>query len=332
MTRIIATVGPSSRTPQVLQSLQTAGVAIFRLNFSHGDFEWHKESIDRIRAHCPNAKIMLDTDGPSIRSGDLELPMSINLGDTITLVTRLEDQNPQTNHLFVNHAGFCNDVEPGTIIALDSAMIMLRVESVSNGNIVTMALGSGTIGSRRHVNLVQKDVSLPNLTPKDLEDIKFGIENGVDLIALSFVRNKETVEEAKKLVASLGAPHIPIYSKIETQSGLDNLEEIAILSDGIMVARGDLGVETPLEHLPTQQKKIIKTSKKYGIPVIVATEMLESMIKNPRPTRAEVSDIALAVWEGVDYVMLSGETAAGKYPLEAVMTMQKIVNATTSDY
>lgn len=332
MTKIIATIGPSSRTPEVVSELYAAGVSIFRLNFSHGDFEWHGFSIDLIRKNCPGAKIMLDTDGPSIRSGDLVSPLVVNMGDTLTLVTKQEDQNPDTMHLYVNHAGFHNDVEVGTLIALDSAMIMLKVEKIEGSTIVTTVLGSGTISSRRHVNLVQKDVSLPNLTEKDHADIAFGVKHGVDLIALSFVRNKETVAEAKALVSSLGAPHMPLYSKIETQSGLDNLEEIAIVSDGIMVARGDLGVETPFEQLPAQQKKIIKISKKYGIPVIVATEMLESMIKNPRPTRAEVSDIALAVWEGADYVMLSGETAAGKYPLEAVKMMKKVVDATTSEY
>ncbi len=332
MTKIIATVGPSSRTPEVITALYTSGVSIFRLNFSHGDFEWHQFSINLIREHCPNAKIMLDTDGPSIRTGDLEAPMSLTEGDELTLVTNPFSQNPATNHLFVNHTGICNDVKVGDKISLDSGMITLEVLEIKNASLVTKILNSGTITSRRHLNLIQKDVSLPNITPKDHEDIRFGITAGVDLIALSFVRDRATVDEAKTILKEMGAPHMPIYSKIETQSGLDNLEEIVIASDGIMVARGDLGVETPLEEIPTQQKKIIKTSKKYGIPVIVATEMLESMIKNPRPTRAEVSDIALAVWEGADYVMLSGETAAGKYPVESVKIMKKIVDATTSEY
>lgn len=332
MTKIIATIGPSSRTPEVMIALEKAGVSIFRLNFSHGDFAWHKESIDLIRAHCPNTKIMLDTDGPSIRTGDLTLPIALKAGDTLTLVTDETLSNPIENKIFVNHAGLIHDVQVGDKIALDSAMITLEVLSIEEKSITTKIYNDGVITSRRHVNLIQKDVSLPNLTPKDHADIAFGVQEKIDIIALSFVRNKETVEEAKTMLASLGSPHIPIYSKIETQSGLDNLDAIAIVSDGIMVARGDLGVETPLENLPTQQKKIIKTSKKYGIPVIVATEMLESMIKNPRPTRAEVSDIALAVWEGADYVMLSGETAAGKYPLIAVQTMKKIVDATTSEY
>jgi len=332
MTRIIATIGPASKTPEIIKSLSLSGVSIFRLNFSHGDFAWHQESINIIRENCPNAKIMLDTDGPSIRTGDLDEPMFLKKDEILTLVLKKEEEDPSKKKIFINHSGFYKDVQSSDKIALDSGMIILQVVDIIGTSVVTKVLNSGTIGSRRHLNLIQKDVSLPNLTPKDYKDIEFGISAGIDIIALSFVRNKETVEEAKSFVKKLGFPHIPLYSKIETQSGIDNLEEIAIVSDGIMVARGDLGVETPLENLPTQQKKIIKIAKKYGIPVIVATEMLESMIKNPRPTRAEVSDIALAVWEGADYVMLSGETAAGAYPIESVKVMKKIVDATTSEY
>lgn len=324
MTKIIATIGPATQDPQMLQDLYKAGVNVFRLNFSHGDHSWHQKSIEMIKKHVPEAQIMLDTDGPSMRTGDLAEPMNVQIGDTLSFVIKESSQDPANGCLYVNHVGFVNDVKPGDLVAIDSAMIMVEVLSVETDRVLTKVLNHGSISSRRHLNLIQKDVSLPNITDRDFADLRFGVQAGVDFVALSFVRNKETLDAYRALTAEMGRPELPVYSKIETQSGLDNLEDIVKLSDGIMVARGDLGVETPIDELPTRQVEIITMCKKYNKPVIVATEMLESMAKSPRPTRAEVSDVTLAVWEGADFVMLSGETAMGKYPLETVRIMKQI--------
>lgn len=327
MTRIIATLGLASNSAECITKLMHAGVDIFRLNFSHGDHDWHKKTIQLIKTHAPQTKILLDTKGPEMRTGILKHPITIHKGDLFTLVFSESEQNPETKSVFVNHPNLPNDIEVGDMLSLDSGLIDLQVCSVQKDQVETTALHSGKIHSKRHLNLIGKDVSLPTLTQHDKSDIQFGIENGVDIIALSFLRKSKGIIQTREILTQYGKPDIQVYAKIESQAGIDNLEDIAHHADGLMVARGDLGVETPLEFVPYKQKQIIETAHSFGIPVIVATEMLHSMIQNPRPTRAEVSDVMLAVWQGATYVMLSGESASGKYPVESVQIMKKIIDA-----
>lgn len=333
-TKIIATLGPSSNTPRVIKELKDAGVEYFRLNFSHGNHEWHKKTIATIKKVSPNTPIILDTKGPEMRTGDMpeHFPEVIVATNDILLLTGEKNlQNPEKNILFVNHPNLVNDVNSGDILSIDSGLIETRVESISADKqyITTKILHGGKISSRRHVNLVQKDVSLPTITSHDEEDIRFGLQNGIDIIALSFLRCKTGVETVKNIITEeLGDKNtIKIWGKIESKEGVKNSSEIAQIADGLMVARGDLGVETPLEEVPYRQREILAAAQKHSITGIVATEMLESMTKNLRPTRAEVSDVALAVWEGANAVMLSGETANGKYPVETVQIMKKIIRA-----
>lgn len=327
MTGIIATLGITSDSAECITKLAQAGVDIFRLNFSHGDYSWHKKTIELIKTHAPHTKILLDTKGPEMRTGVLKKPLKINKEEVLTLVFSEAEQNPETKSIFVNHPNLPNDIAPGDMLSLDSGLIDLRVESVHKDRVLTLPLHSGRIYSKRHLNLIGKDISLPTLTNHDKEDIRFGIENGIDIIALSFLRKSEGIVQTRNILAEYGKPDIQVYAKIESQAGMDNLEDIARHADGLMVARGDLGIETPLELVPYKQKHIIETAQSFGIPAIVATEMLHSMIQKPRPTRAEVSDVMLAVWQGAHYVMLSGESASGKYPVESVHMMKKIIDA-----
>lgn len=327
MTNIIATIGPASSTAEQIQSLYDAGAKIFRLNFSHGDHSWHKKIIQTIKKVAPSSQIMLDTKGPEMRTGDLEKDLSLKKNELLTLVIQESDQDPTLNKIFVNHPGIINDVSPGDKLSLDSGLIELEVQEVFPTKVITKILHSGQIQSRRHLNLVEKDVSLPTLTNQDIADIEFGLQQNIDIIALSFTRKSDGILSTKELIKKNGKAEVKIFAKIESKAGIDNLEDIATHADGLMVARGDLGVETPLELVPHKQKHIINIAKEKNIPVIVATEMLDSMTQKPRPTRAEVSDTMLAVWQGADYVMLSAETAAGKYPLQTVLTMKKIIES-----
>ncbi len=337
MTKIVATLGLVSETKDKILALANAGVEIFRLNFSHGSHEWHKKCIETIRSVKPNAIIMLDTKGPEMRTGDIfdengnPTFFPITKGEILELVSKFEEQNVFLNKnkkLFINHENFADDVTIGDVIALNSGLQNLKVIDVNRDTkiITTEVLQSGKIKSRRHVNLVGKDVSLLTTTEVDKNDIIFGVEQGIDCIAMSFVRHASDIEYVQNICKKY-TKIIKIYAKIETQEAMNNLEEITEISDGLMVARGDLGVETPFETVPQKRKKIIAMAKKYKKEVIVATEMLESMITKPRPTRAEVSDIALAVWQEADYTMLSGETAAGNFPVESVQVMKKVIDA-----
>ncbi len=356
MTKIIATLGLVSDSKEKILELANAGVEIFRLNFSHGSHEWHKKCIETIRSVKPNSIIMLDTKGPEIRTGDIQdingksSFFTITKGEILKLVSTIEEQdvffeksdtkntknttNTKNKKLFINHKNFANDVVVGDIIALNSGLQNLKVINVNTDKkiITTQVLQSGKIKSRRHVNLVGKDVSLLTTTEIDKSDIIFGLEQGINCIAMSFVRHASDIEYVKNICKQYknkknNDKTIKIYAKIETQEAMNNLEEIAKISDGLMVARGDLGVETPFEFVPAKRKKILKIGKKYNCEVIVATEMLESMITKPRPTRAEVSDITFAVWQEADYTMLSGETAAGDFPVESVRVMKKVIDA-----
>ncbi|MFE6799963.1 pyruvate kinase [Paenibacillus chitinolyticus] len=327
-TKIVCTIGPASESKENLKKLVTAGMNVMRLNFSHGDFEEHGGRIKNIRAACEelggrNVSILLDTKGPEIRLGKLkEEPIELAAGEMITLTT--EEVLGDRERVSVTYEGLAEDVKPGDTILIDDGLIGLTVEAVQGNDIKCRIVNSGPIKSKKGVNVPGVSISLPGITEKDANDIIFGIEQGIDFIAASFVRKASDVLEIRELLERHNASHIQIISKIENQEGVDNLDEILEVSDGLMVARGDLGVEIPPEDVPVVQKQMIKKCNLVGKPVITATMMLDSMQRNPRPTRAEASDVANAVFDGSDAVMLSGETAAGKYPVEAVETMSRI--------
>lgn len=327
-TKIVCTIGPASESVDVLEKLVKNGMNVARLNFSHGSHEEHLKKIKTIkrirRKHNIPLAIMLDTKGPEIRIGEFDKKeYFLKPDDIFTLTTR--DIIGNQNIVSVSYKGLANDVEKDTIISIDDGLIQLKVLEVKNGtDIVCSVLNNGVISDHKGVNLPGRTTNLPSITPKDVDDIKFGIENGIDMIAASFIRKKEDIFDIRKVLEDHGGEDILIISKIESQEGVDNIDEIIENSDGIMVARGDLGVEIRTELIPLVQKEIIRKCNKAAKPVITATQMLDSMQRNPRPTRAETTDVANAIIDGTDCVMLSGETAAGKYPIEAVKTMRDI--------
>lgn len=328
MVHIIATIGPASESETTLRRMIRAGANVFRLNFSHGSYEWHESVFRRIRSITKDIPIILDTKGPEIRTGDIEHPLILGKDSVLTLTTVLKNQSPEEHTIFVSSPTLPNDVQKGDFIALDTGLILLEVISKNETEILTKVQNHGRLGSRKHVNLVGKNVSLPTLTQKDKEDLAFGARLGVDGIALSFTRTQEDILLTKRLFHEYGGKkEIAVWAKIESPEGIKNSEEIAHSADALMVARGDLGIETPAEEIPERQIEILRIAKKYKKKAIVATEMLESMLERSRPTRAEVSDITLAVWEGADYIMLSGETASGRHPIECVKAMRKIADA-----
>lgn len=327
-TKIVCTIGPSSESPEILEELINSGMNVARLNFSHGTHEEHLAKIKSIRKvrrklNAPVA-IMLDTKGPEIRTGNFNVDeVYLKPDDVFTLTTR--DVEGTEDIVSVSYEGLPNDVEVGSNIYIDDGLVQLEVTEIVDGtDVVCKVLNTGILSNHKGVNLPGSKTNLPSLTPKDIDDIKFGIENDIDFIAASFVRKKEDVYDIRKVLEDHGGEHIKIISKIESQEGVDNIEEIIEASDGIMVARGDLGVEIRTELIPIVQKEIIRKANKAAKPVITATQMLDSMIRNPRPTRAETTDVANAIIDGTDCVMLSGETAGGKYPVEAVRTMRNI--------
>ncbi|MFX3635270.1 MAG: pyruvate kinase [Candidatus Pristimantibacillus sp.] len=326
-TKIVCTIGPSSESLENTKKLIKAGMNVARLNFSHGDFEEHGNRIKNIRQ--ANAElgtsvaVLLDTKGPEIRLGKLkEEPIELVQGEAITLTT--EEILGDITRIPVSYSNLPNDVEVGSTILIDDGLIGLTVEGINGTEILCRIVNSGQIKSRKGVNVPGVNISLPGITEKDANDIIFGIGQGIDFIAASFVRKASDVLEIRELLERHNASHIQIISKIENQQGVDNLDEILELSDGLMVARGDLGVEIPAEEVPLVQKSMIAKCNRAGKPVITATQMLDSMQRNPRPTRAEASDVANAIFDGTDAIMLSGETAAGKYPVESVQTMARI--------
>lgn len=330
-TKIICTIGPSSNTPEQLKKLIAEGMDIARINFSHGTHETHLETINTIKAvreelNVPIA-ILLDTKGPEIRTKLLENDEKVELiaGQTFTLTT--EDIIGNANRVAVTYDEIVNDVVAGNKILLDDGLIELLVKEVTATDVVCEVINGGSLSNRKGVNIPSVSINLPAITEKDKEDIIFGIENGVDFIAASFVRNAAAVREIRQILDDHNAK-IDIISKIENEEGIDNIDEIIKESDGIMVARGDLGVEVPVESVPKMQKAIIKKCNDAYKPVITATQMLDSMIRNPRPTRAEVTDVANAIYDGTDAIMLSGETAMGKYPVESVRMMANIARET----
>lgn len=326
-TKIVCTIGPSSESLENTKKLIKAGMNVARLNFSHGDFEEHGNRIINIRKANvelgTSVAILLDTKGPEIRLGKLkEEPIELNQGETITLTT--EEILGDRNRIPVTYSNLPNDLSVGSTVLIDDGLIGLTVEEINGTEILCRIVNSGPIKSKKGVNVPGVKISLPGITEKDANDIVFGIEQGVDFIAASFVRKASDVLEIRELLERHNASHIQIISKIENQEGVDNLDEILEVSDGLMVARGDLGVEIPAEEVPLVQKNMIKKCNRVGKPVITATQMLDSMQRNPRPTRAEASDVANAIFDGTDAIMLSGETAAGRYPVESVQTMSRI--------
>ncbi|CAM4374412.1 pyruvate kinase [Saccharibacillus endophyticus] len=332
-TKIVCTIGPASESLENTKKLIMAGMNVARMNFSHGDFEEHGNRIKNIRQASQelgkSVALLLDTKGPEIRTGKIAVePLDLVEGENITLTT--EEIAGDKNRLSVSYADLPKDVSVGSTILIDDGLIGLTVTKVEGTEIECSIVNGGQIKSRKGVNVPGVSISLPGITEKDTNDIVFGIEQGVDFIAASFVRKASDVLEIRELLKKHNAEHIQIISKIENQEGVDNLDEILEVSDGLMVARGDLGVEIPAEDVPIVQKQMIEKCNRAGKPVITATQMLDSMQRNPRPTRAEASDVANAILDGTDAIMLSGETAAGKYPVESVQTMSRIAEKAES--
>jgi pyruvate kinase len=328
-TKIICTIGPASESVEKLVQLIEAGMNVARLNFSHGNYEEHGMRIKNIREAAKitgkTVAILLDTKGPEIRTHDMENG-AIELKEGSEVIISMEEVLGTPEKFSITYKGLIDDVTAGSKILLDDGLIGLEVLSVDkeNNEIKAKVLNSGTLKNKKGVNVPGVRVNLPGITEKDAKDIVFGIEQGIDFIAASFVRRASDVLEIRELLEMHNALDIKIIPKIENQEGVDNIDEILEVADGLMVARGDLGVEIPAEEVPLVQKELIKKCNALGKPVITATQMLDSMQRNPRPTRAEASDVANAIFDGTDAIMLSGETAAGCYPVEAVKTMHKI--------
>lgn len=335
-TKIIGTIGPASESEEMLTKLMKAGLNVCRINFSHGGFEENAVKIQTIKnvrekLGLPIA-LALDTKGPEIRTGKLESgdeKVVIHEGQEFTFVK--DDIIGNETKTTISYKDLYKDVKPGTTILVDDGTLEFEVKEVVGTDIVTVAKNTAKLGSRKTMNIRGVKVNLPALAQKDIDDITNGVKAGFDYIFASFVRRADDVRQIRKLLNDNGGQEIEIISKIESQEGVDNMDEIIELSDGIMVARGDMGVEIPLENVPIVQKQLIKKCNEAGKPVIVATQMLESMQSNPRPTRAETSDVANAIYDLTSCIMLSGECAMGKYPVECVEVMNKIALAIESD-
>ncbi|GJT95342.1 plastidial pyruvate kinase 2-like protein, partial [Tanacetum coccineum] len=331
-TKIVCTIGPSTDTKEMIWKLAEAGMNVARLNMSHGDHASHQKVIDLVKEYNDQSKdnviaIMLDTKGPEVRSGDLPQPVNLESGQEFTFT--IKRGVGTADCVSVNYDDFVNDVEAGDMLLVDGGMMSLLVKSKTEDSVKCEVVDGGELKSRRHLNVRGKSATLPSITEKDWDDIKFGVDNQVDFYAVSFVKDAEVIHELKNYLKSHGAD-IQVIPKIESADSIPNLQSIITASDGAMVARGDLGAELPVEEVPLLQEEIIRTCRSMGKAVIVATNMLESMIVHPTPTRAEVSDIAIAVREGADAVMLSGETAHGKFPLKAVNVMHTVSLRTES--
>ena len=331
-TKIVCTMGPRTNDPDVMRCLIQNGMDIARFNFSHGDHEEQKMRMDMIKQIRDEEKvpvaILLDTKGPEIRTGVLEGGKKVTLEEGNSFVLSTADVVGNAQKVSITYRGLIDDVQIGSTILIDDGLIELKVTGKNGEDIVCKVVNGGELGEKKGVNVPNVPVRLPAITEKDRDDIRFGVEQGVDFIAASFVRNAECILEIKALLRELKAPYIPIIAKIENAEGIQNIDEIIRCADGIMIARGDLGVEIPAEEVPYLQKMLIQKCNDNFKPVITATQMLDSMIRNPRPTRAEVTDVANAVYDGTDAVMLSGETAQGKYPLEALQMMVHIIQNT----
>ena len=328
-TKIVCTIGPATESVETLKELLNRGMNVMRLNFSHGDYEEHVMRIKNFRQAMSETGIrgglLLDTKGPEIRTMLLKdgKDVSIKAGQKFTFTT---DQTVIGNNerVAVTYENFAKDLKVGDMVLVDDGLLELDVTEIKGNEVICIARNNGDLGQKKGIDLPNVSVNLPALSEKDVEDLKFGCQNNIDFVAASFIRKADDVRQVRKVLQENGGEKVQIISKIESQEGLNNFDEILEASDGIMVARGDLGVEIPVEEVPCAQKMMIKKCNRAGKVVITATQMLDSMIKNPRPTRAEANDVANAIIDGTDAVMLSGETAKGKYPLEAVDVMNKI--------
>lgn len=335
-TKIVCTMGPATESDEVLRELIKNGMNVARFNFSHGSHAYHRQNIDRVRRISEElgipVAIMLDTKGPEVRTGLLEggQKVTVNTGDKIVVTAQptTEDWHGNASHISLDYLNLPNEVEKGSIILIDDGLVGLEVDHVEGNDMHCTVTNGGEIGEKKGVNVPNVEIGLPSVTEQDIADIMFGCELGIDAIAASFIRNAQAVDDIRKICADNGLRNVYIFPKIESALGVKNFDEILAASDGCMVARGDLGVEIPAQEVPHIQKIIIKKCAQSYKPVITATQMLDSMIRNPRPTRAEVNDVANAIYDGTDCVMLSGETAAGKYPVEAVKMMASICRET----
>ncbi len=330
-TKIVATLGPACSTKEVLKDMIDAGVNVFRVNFSHADYDDVKAKIDLIRALNDEfgytTAILGDLQGPKLRVGVMKEDVVVNPGDIITFQTA-EDVPGTADRVYMNYKEFPKDVNPGEKILLDDGKLMFEALSTNGSTeVVCKVIQGGPLKSKKGVNLPNTKVSLPALTKKDIKDALFAIEQKVDWIALSFVRTAEDLMELQELISKNSDHKIPIIAKIEKPEGVENIDKIVAYCDGLMVARGDLGVEIPAHEVPLIQKKLIHRAKTARIPVIVATQMMETMITSLTPTRAEVNDVANSVMDGADAVMLSGETSVGSYPVQVIQQMTQIIEA-----
>jgi pyruvate kinase len=325
-TKITCTIGPNTESPEMLEKMIQGGMNVARLNMSHATHEWTREVFRRVRAASERVgipcAIMMDTQGPAIRTGDLPIPLELKPGDIFEFTVK-GAQSEEEKSVDVNYPNLVKDIHEGDTVLVDNGVIRLRVLQKLHRRMRCEVLTEGELGSRRHVNLPGVKINMPSITEKDRQDIELGISLGIDFIALSFVRERKDIIELREILSARHSD-AKIIAKIEDQQAVENLSDLIEAADGIMVARGDLGIECPYEELPIIQRRTVKACIRYGKPVIVATHMLESMIENPMPTRAEVTDVANAVFEQTDSVMLSGETTVGKYPLECLEVLDRI--------
>lgn len=325
-TKIICTLGPATDQTDTLRKLIAQGADVFRLNMSHAKREWVRQIVPRIRKIAGEESrpvaILLDTQGPAIRTGDLKEPLHLKQGDHLEFTVR-GAKSTEKNSVDVNYDQFPNDVSLGDTILVDNGLIKQVVIAKGKNRVRCKVLNSATLGSRRHINLPGVHINLPALTRKDIADVKLGTELGVECVALSFVREESDIAQLRRLLVRLGSKAL-VMAKIEDQAAIESIDAIIKAADAIMVARGDLGIEVPMEELPIIQRRIVKTCVHLGKPVVVATHLLESMIKNRLPTRAEITDVANAVFEQADAIMLSAETSLGRYPVECVQILNRV--------
>ncbi len=330
-TKIVATLGPATSSKRILKQMLEAGVNVFRVNFSHADYSDVKERVKIIRQlseeHGYNASILADLQGPKLRVGVMKGDIIVNSGDTINFVTGKPFEGTK-EQVYMNYESFPKDVKAGERILLDDGKLIFEVvSSNSKDTVKAKVIQGGPLKSKKGVNLPNTNISLPALTEKDVKDAIFACEQEVDWIALSFVRHAQDLMELQEIIKKHSEHKIPIIAKIEKPEGVENIDKIVAYCDGLMVARGDLGVEIPAQEVPLIQKKLVLRAKTARIPVIIATQMMETMIDSLTPTRAEVNDVANSVMDGADAVMLSGETSVGKYPVQVIETMSKIINS-----
>jgi len=336
-TKIVATIGPASESPEKIEKLINAGVNVFRLNFSHRDQNYHGKVFETIREVSKKLNmpigILQDLAGPKIRVDEVKKPFIVNPGDVVEIWKEkvIGEKRDRISILSIDAPQVLNDLRPQDLVCLADGSIRLRVISITAQKVVTEVMQGGTISSRKGVNFPGAKLSIPAFTEKDKKDLIFGLELGVDFVALSFVNSKDDVTRCKDIVNAFGSGQ-PVFAKIETKNGLMNIDSILEVADGIMVARGDLGVEIPVEKVPIEQKRLVEKARAHCKPVIVATQMLNSMIHSSTPTRADVSDIANAVIDGADALMLSDETAIGEFPFESVICMSKTIEEAEKIY